>query len=57
MTLGEFTLRDIDSEATKKPQALPYGAGIVARHGCDFMVQNLISGLREAGIIQSVGSL
>ena len=54
VTLGEFALPDIDSEATKKPQALPYGVGIVARHGCDFMVQNLISGLHEAGAIQSV---
>lgn len=54
VTLGEFALPDIDSQATKKPQALPYGVGIVARHGCDFMVQNLISGLHEAGVIQSV---
>lgn len=54
VTLGDFALPDIDSEATKKPQALPCGVGIVARHGCDFMVQNLISGLHEAGVVQDV---
>lgn len=54
VTLGEIALPDTASDAGKKAQALPYGLGIVAGYGCDFMVQNLINALHEAGIIRSV---
>jgi len=54
--LGEIAIPDLVSDATMDVQALPYGVDIVAGHGCDFMVQNLITKLYEAGLIKNVGT-
>lgn len=35
-------------------QRLPVGVDIVSRHGCDFMIQNLISALHKEGILKGV---
>lgn len=52
--MGEIALPDLVSDASMKVEALPYGVDIVAGNGCDFMVQNLITKLYEAGLIQNV---
>lgn len=54
VTLGEIALPDLVSDASKKIEALPYGVDIVAGYGCDFMVQNLVTKLHEAGLIKNV---
>ena len=47
------------SYRTMELQSLPLGVDIIARRGCDFVVQNIISALHEKGIVKAVktGSL
>ncbi|KAI1409811.1 amidase signature domain-containing protein [Hypoxylon sp. FL1857] len=54
ITLGEMAMETTDSDATMKPQAVPWSVDIVAGRGCDFMLQDLVSSTAREGIIKPV---
>ncbi|KAI5852048.1 glutamyl-tRNA amidotransferase, subunit A [Durotheca rogersii] len=54
ITLGEMEMAATVSQATMKPQSLPWGVNIMAGRGCDFMLQELVSALALSGIIKPI---
>ena len=56
ITIGQtiYSTEHNFSNRTMQNQSLPLGVDIVARKGCDFVVQNLITALHQKGFIRSV---
>lgn len=54
ITVGTAKLLQNASNRMSSGQSLPVAVDIVSRHGCDFMVQNLITRLFEEGILKGV---
>ncbi|KAI1086435.1 amidase signature domain-containing protein [Rostrohypoxylon terebratum] len=54
ITLGEMATEDTFSDATLKPEAMPWSVSISTARKCDFMLQDLVSAMAREGIIKPV---
>ncbi|XDG08062.1 hypothetical protein ABKA04_007677 [Annulohypoxylon sp. FPYF3050] len=54
ITLGEMATESTTSDATLKPEAMPWSVSISTARKCDFMLQDLVSAMAQEGIIKPV---